>query len=108
MHHGKMSMEIAAWLLKLRERIGEAQIPSSKIDGTLSIATWNVREFGKKRQTTVANPLRSQRIRHHAGKGSKLPPTAAPWFGGATDSSRTAPSKNLSTPGARGRAGDID
>lgn len=36
----------------LRERIGE--IPSSKIDETINIATWNIREFGKKPREDVA------------------------------------------------------
>lgn len=32
----------------LRERIGE--IPSSKIDETINVATWNIREFGKSQE----------------------------------------------------------
>ncbi|MCZ7562694.1 MAG: endonuclease/exonuclease/phosphatase family protein [Burkholderiales bacterium] len=38
----------------LRQRIGAAQIPPSKIDETLNIATWNIRELGKKRRADVA------------------------------------------------------
>ena len=54
MHHGKVSKEIAKGLLELKRRINLANIPSSKIDETLNIATWNIREFGKKKRTEVA------------------------------------------------------
>ena len=54
MHHGSISKTIAKGLLALQERIEAAKIPSSKIDETLNIATWNVREFGKKRRTEAA------------------------------------------------------
>jgi endonuclease/exonuclease/phosphatase family metal-dependent hydrolase len=48
MHHGPISQEIARGLQVLNQRIAAAQIPSSKLDETLNIATWNIREFGKK------------------------------------------------------------
>ncbi len=48
MFHGKISKDIARGLQVLRQRIGSASIPSSKIDESLNIATWNIREFGKK------------------------------------------------------------
>jgi endonuclease/exonuclease/phosphatase family metal-dependent hydrolase len=54
MHHGKVSKEIAAGLLALQERIAAAKIPSSKLDETLNIATWNIREFGKVHRTEAA------------------------------------------------------
>lgn len=54
MNHGKVSPEIAKGLLELKKRIERAEIPSSKIDETLNIATWNIREFGKKRRTDAA------------------------------------------------------
>ena len=54
MHHGKISKEIARGLVALRKRIDAAKIPSSKLDETLNIATWNIREFGKKRRTEAA------------------------------------------------------
>ncbi|MFQ5717770.1 MAG: endonuclease/exonuclease/phosphatase family protein, partial [Nitrospinales bacterium] len=50
MHHGKISKETAKGLRELRKRIDEANIPSSKLDETLNLATWNIREFGKKRR----------------------------------------------------------
>lgn len=50
MNHGKVSKEIANGLLALKKRIADAQIPSSKIDETLNIATWNIREFGSRRR----------------------------------------------------------
>ena len=54
MNHGKVSKEIAAGLLALRERIAAAKIPSSKIDETLNIASWNIRDFGKARRSEAA------------------------------------------------------
>lgn len=47
MHHGTISPQIAKGLKVLQSRIDKAKIPSSKIDETLNIATWNIREFGK-------------------------------------------------------------
>ena len=47
MYHGKVSKDIAQGLIALQRRIQDAKIPSSKIDETLNIATWNIREFGK-------------------------------------------------------------
>jgi endonuclease/exonuclease/phosphatase family metal-dependent hydrolase len=54
MFHGNVSLEIAEGLKILRKRIQAAQIPSSKLDETLNIATWNVREFGKKKRSEAA------------------------------------------------------
>ena len=54
MHHGNVSPEIAAGLLALKKRITAAKIPSSKLDETLNIATWNIREFGKVRRSDAA------------------------------------------------------
>ncbi|MCX8090983.1 MAG: endonuclease/exonuclease/phosphatase family protein [Verrucomicrobiae bacterium] len=54
MHHGRVSKEIAAGLLALKKRIAAAKIPSSKLDETLNIATWNIREFGKARRSEAA------------------------------------------------------
>lgn len=54
MNHGKVSDEIANGLLKLKERIKAANIPSSKLDETINIATWNIREFGKKKRSIAA------------------------------------------------------
>ena len=48
MHHGRISRDIAKGLAKLRSRIASADIPSSKLDETINIATWNIRDFGKK------------------------------------------------------------
>ncbi len=48
MFHGKLDKDTAKGLSILRERIAEAKIPSSKIDESLNIATWNIRDFGKK------------------------------------------------------------
>jgi endonuclease/exonuclease/phosphatase family metal-dependent hydrolase len=54
MNHGKVSKEIAQGLLALKKRIATAKIPSSKIDETLNLATWNIRAFGKGRRTEAA------------------------------------------------------
>jgi endonuclease/exonuclease/phosphatase family metal-dependent hydrolase len=54
MNHGKVSPAIAKGLLALKERIKVAKIPSSKIDETLNIATWNIRAFGKGQRTEAA------------------------------------------------------
>lgn len=49
-NHGNVSKEIARGLLALQARIKAAKIPPSMLDETLNIATWNIREFGKKRR----------------------------------------------------------
>src|SRR2546421_5085463 len=54
MNHGNISPEIAKGLKVLQARIAKAQIPPSKLDETLNIATWNVREFGKKARSEAA------------------------------------------------------
>lgn len=54
MFHGNVSLEIAEGLKALRERIAKAGIPSSKLDETVNIATWNIREFGKRRRSQAA------------------------------------------------------
>jgi hypothetical protein len=54
MHHGDVSPEIAAGLLALKKRIDAATIPSSKLDETINVAVWNIREFGKKHRTPAA------------------------------------------------------
>ena len=46
MHHGDIPKSIAKGLLALQARIKAANVPPSKIDETLNIATWNIREFG--------------------------------------------------------------
>lgn len=54
MDHGDISKELARGLLALQQRIGAAQIPSSKLDESINIATWNIREFGKKQRSEAA------------------------------------------------------
>ena len=54
MFHGKVSKEVAVGLKALRERVTSAKIPASKIDETLNLATWNIRELGKRRRTIAA------------------------------------------------------
>src|SRR5437667_5838394 len=54
MHHGQVSQHVAKGLLALQKRIEAGKIPSSKLDETLNIATWNIREFGKKPRSEAA------------------------------------------------------
>jgi hypothetical protein len=54
MHHGPVTPEIAAGLLTLKKRIDACRIPSSKLDESINIAVWNIREFGKVRRTEPA------------------------------------------------------
>lgn len=54
MNHGNISPDIAKGLKALRSRIAKAKVPSSKLDETLNIATWNIREFGKKARSEAA------------------------------------------------------
>jgi endonuclease/exonuclease/phosphatase family metal-dependent hydrolase len=49
MRHGNISPSIAEGLKILQQRIGDAGIPSSKLDESINVATWNIREFGRKR-----------------------------------------------------------
>jgi len=48
MFHGELDVQTAQGLKELRSRIDEADIPSSQLDESINIATWNIREFGKK------------------------------------------------------------
>jgi hypothetical protein len=54
MHHGDVSPQIAQGLLALRKRITAADIPPSKLDETINVAVWNIREFGKVHRTEAA------------------------------------------------------
>lgn len=54
MHHGDVSPEIAQGLITLQKSIADAKIPPSKLDETINVAVWNIREFGKVRRTEAA------------------------------------------------------
>ena len=54
MHHGDVSPEIAQGLLALKARIDAADITSSRLDESINVAVWNIREFGKARRTDAA------------------------------------------------------
>lgn len=54
MRHTNISKEIAKGLKVLRKRIQAANIPSSRVDESINIATWNIREFGRKRRSKAA------------------------------------------------------
>ncbi|KAF0225339.1 MAG: endonuclease/exonuclease/phosphatase family [Rhodospirillaceae bacterium] len=57
MFHGTLGKdeEFLSRLKVLRDRIAAAEIPDSVLDQSLNIATWNIREFGRKKryQTSV-------------------------------------------------------
>lgn len=46
--------DIAEGLLVLKVRIEAAKIPSSKLDETINLATWNIRELGRKPRRKAA------------------------------------------------------
>ena len=48
MKHGKVDANTAKGLLELKKRIEKANIPPSAKDKTINLATWNIRDFGKK------------------------------------------------------------
>ncbi len=54
MQHGRIGPGIAKGLRELRRRIGAAGIPSSSLDESINLATWNIREFGRKRRQKAA------------------------------------------------------
>lgn len=54
MFHGKISKGIAQGLLELQKRISQAGIPASKLDESINVATWNIREFGRKKRSEAA------------------------------------------------------
>ena len=54
MHHGDVPPDIAAGLLALKKRIDAAKIQPSKLDESINVAVWNIREFGKKKRTVPA------------------------------------------------------
>jgi len=54
MFHGSLDTDTANGILELRKRIDAAKIPSSRLDETIILATWNIREFGKKKRTAAA------------------------------------------------------
>lgn len=54
MHHGTVSAQIAQGLLTLKKQIQDAEIPPSKLDETINVAVWNIREFGKVKRNPAA------------------------------------------------------
>jgi endonuclease/exonuclease/phosphatase family metal-dependent hydrolase len=48
MHHGKINEDTARGIKELRKRIKKAKIPTSTLDKSVNLATWNIREFGRK------------------------------------------------------------
>ena len=49
-HYGDLKPHVAEGLIELRKRIDAAKIPPSKLDESLNVATWNIREFGRKKR----------------------------------------------------------
>jgi len=58
MHHindlRSLPVDIAKGLKTLKKRIEAADIPPSKLDESFNLATWNIREFGKKARSRAA------------------------------------------------------
>ena len=54
MHHGPLDASTAHGLQVLQERIALSGIPPSLLDEKITLATWNVREFGKKPRKALA------------------------------------------------------
>lgn len=54
MNHGTIDTDTAESLKLLTNTIKEFNVPSSKLDETLIVASWNIREFGKKRRPKKA------------------------------------------------------
>ncbi len=54
MHHGPVTPEIAKGLLALKQRIRAAKIPPSKLDESINVAVWNIREFGRTPRSDAA------------------------------------------------------
>ncbi|MBK7537510.1 MAG: endonuclease/exonuclease/phosphatase family protein [Myxococcales bacterium] len=54
MNHGNVNAKIAGGLLALKKRIDAAKVPPSKLDESINLATWNIREFGRKRRSEAA------------------------------------------------------
>jgi hypothetical protein len=54
MHHGRIDTDTAESLKLLANTIKEFEVPPSKLDETLIVASWNIREFGKKRRPKKA------------------------------------------------------
>ncbi len=50
MDHSKLNVDELKGLKLLRKRIKAAKIPSSKLDETINIATWNIRHWGQKKR----------------------------------------------------------
>lgn len=54
MKHGQLTPALAKKIQVLRDRIEKSKIPPSKLDETINLACWNIREFGKKARTKDA------------------------------------------------------
>lgn len=54
MEHGEINKNTAKGLKELRRRIADAKIPPSIRDKSLNIATWNIRDFGKKPRREIS------------------------------------------------------
>jgi endonuclease/exonuclease/phosphatase family metal-dependent hydrolase len=50
MKHGKITKSTARGLKELRKRIARKPIEPSKLDETINLATWNIREFGRRKR----------------------------------------------------------
>ena len=54
MNHGSIDENTAKGLRLLRSRIEDARIPPTQLDESLKIATWNIRELGRRKRRTAS------------------------------------------------------
>jgi endonuclease/exonuclease/phosphatase family metal-dependent hydrolase len=54
MRHDRLTVKEAQGLKVLRRRIARAKIPSSALDESINLATWNIREFGRRRRLNIS------------------------------------------------------
>lgn len=54
MFHGDLDMASAKVLQEMKQRIEALNLPPSELDESILVASWNIREFGKKKRTPLA------------------------------------------------------
>lgn len=54
MFHGMLDIESARVLREMQERIAALDLPASELDESILVASWNIREFGKRKRHPLA------------------------------------------------------
>ena len=76
MNHGNIDADTAESLKLLSNTIKEFEVPPSKLDETLIVASWNIREFGKKRRPKKALHLVAEILgQFESGRGCGISPS---------------------------------